>query len=156
MKTISKAQEKRNKQNRSFVESAIKRSLIGFQDRYLGAYVNWNIFQIEMRLDKAKNEGRESVIKMISTKLERKNLLTLTFITEAKENYDIKLNKLVDKVCGFGMTHLGLRVKTVKTSGSELEFLISNNEMEVHARAIWVDGTIKAPHYRFITTKRNK
>ena len=84
-------------------------------------------------------------------------LTRFNFMTEANKGYQIKFSRLVEKVAdGLGDvdTYNRLSVETVRSSGSELEFLICVSGIEVHARAIFVNGAIKAPHYRFITTTR--
>ena len=49
MATISKAQEKRNKDKRAFLESRMARQLVGFQNQYLGDYLNYDLSIIASR-----------------------------------------------------------------------------------------------------------
>ena len=157
---MTKAQEKEQKELRSRLTALLNRTLVDFQDKYLGAYVSWNISQLERDLERAKKNAKtpndEYYVAVRATKLARKSLLTLEFITEAKVGYDQKFNKLVENLMKFEMRTAHMEVKQINSMGSELSFLIVNHEMEVHARAIFVNGDIKAPHYRFIVTKRNK
>ena len=92
-------------------------------------------------------------------RLSNEYLTRFEFMSEAAEGYKSKFERLVTKVAdGLGDvdSYSKLSVETVRNSGHELEFLISVNDIEVHARAIFVNGTLVAPHYRFITTTRAK
>lgn len=93
----------------------------------------------------------------VETRLSRRALLTHQFINEAAQGYQIKFDRLIDKLidCGFTDPRF-LTVEKINNYGDKLEFLISNEQIECHARAIWVEGSIKEPHYRFITTIRTK
>ena len=163
-----------NKQETKFLENRLKsllnKGLQSFKDMYFGKYVAWNVAGIESDLEfKTKNNGKmqqigskfftrdyTASIEKLKNRLELNNLLMHEFITAANENYQIKFDRLLSKLMQYEMDTRFLKIENIRFSGSELEFLISNNDMEIHARAIFVHGAIKAPHYRFITTKRNK
>ena len=171
---MSKAAELRLKQAKESLINHMTRTLIGFQDKYLGAYTQWNIHQIELGLEKARDADgtiqerghgkwkqsyrvdNTSLIAHIEAKLSRKHLLTLEFINEAKEGYDRKFDALIDKLMIHRDEESRFKVEKIGDAGHELSFLIVNDKVEVHARAIFVNGYIKAPHYRFITTTRAK
>lgn len=171
---MTKAAEKREKQLRERLTSLLTRTLVNFQDKYLGAYTNWSIAQVKMDLanEKAKHgtpypKGRHGVrpgaiqdrshhIQRLEDQLGRTHTMSLEFLIEAKVGYDRKFSTLIEKLVKYQMDTRFLQVEKVINSGAELSFLITNDDMEVHARAIFVNGDIKAPHYRFITTKRNK
>lgn len=182
----SKAQVKREKQLRESLVNRIGNLLIDFQDRYLGASVEWEVKKLRNKVrgyeEMIKNEparieeanrmireegvnryraqnydltrAYEHNIKKINTTLSREWLLNLESINEAKKGYDFKFNRMIDKLMYHDFTNSDVKVEFVRSSGYELEFLVSNKEIECHARAIFVCGEIKAPHYRFITTIR--
>ena len=154
-------QEKDRKNAIDFIGNNVRFKLLDFQDAYFGAYTSWNIKQIELRLEKAKkdnlilNSGNsKAIIDRLQTILSRKNILTCEFIAEAKKGYDDKFNKLIVVLVDNGIGTRFLKVEKIKSAGNEFAFLVSDDKIEVHARAIFVNGDIKAPHYRFITTVR--
>lgn len=84
------------------------------------------------------------------------NITTLGFLTESSKNYDVKYEKLLDKLARSGIKYNHqLKVKQVSDLGGEFGFEVTDGEMVVHARLIFANGVINAPHYRFITTVRN-
>lgn len=170
---MTKAELKRQKQTRETLTNILNRRLIDFKNDYLGDYVAWGVRQVELQLEDLKERHGKQIpawkgsSKMITTdysvsikrteeKLERSHLLTLELMEIANKGYQMKFERLIEKLVGFGFTPYKIKVETVADAGYKLTFLISNDEMEVHARVIYVCGSIKAPHYRFITTKRNK
>jgi hypothetical protein len=78
------------------------------------------------------------------------------WFTEAHEGYETKIEKVIDKVDRYEMSTRFMKIERINDAGHAFSFLISNEEMEVHARVIYACGEINAPHYRFIVTKRNK
>jgi hypothetical protein len=94
--------------------------------------------------------------KMAKKRLSTMSLLSYGFMKEAAEGYATKFARLVEKCADAKMSGYRLQVVEVADLGHELEFLIQDEytEQEIHARAIFVNGAIKAPHYRFITTTR--
>lgn len=163
--TISKAEQKRIKDATSAVRFKLSKKMIDFKELYLDACVNYEIRQVENRLKSCQESTEEffrgtkrtALIEMIEKQLERKNILTLRFINEANDSYEAKVDKIVQKLIKFGFSSRHLRVERTETEAShEFSFLISNQEIEVHARVIYACGMINVPHFRFITTKRNK
>lgn len=168
---MTKTEIKEKKRNIEIVGSLMNRKMKSFEDKYLGAYMNWGVSDIQNRLaHRIKTNGQvinpekplmgvysnELIIAKLETKLSRSNILALEFLAEAKKGYDYKMTKLIEKLVGFGINYLGLRMEKVGNSGSDFSFLISDDNMEIHARVIFANGEINAPHYRFITTKRDK
>lgn len=160
---MSKAKERELRVITERVSFLINKRLEEFEDRYLGAYVKWSIGEIEYTLKRYVNMKKEQsstaydlIIERREVQLSKPHILACEYYAEAKKGYDIKIAKLVAKLIQHGITTPHLKVEKVNNAGSELSFLISNAEMEIHARMIWAEGDINAPHYRFITTKRNK
>lgn len=160
---MSIAEQKRTKQTAEALTSHLNRTLVSFKNAYLGDFVKWNISQIESQLAFVK-ENKTTVrterdilhlSKYYEGKLENLNLLTLEFITDAAKNYELKLAKLVDSMIKHGIKTAFLRVQKISNTSKEFAFLISDKEIEIHARAVYCCGEINAPHYRFITTKRS-
>lgn len=168
---MSKAQEKATQRNVEMVRALMNKKLMGFKETYLSDYVRWSRQQLINRRDelieldgtlinpekpsRGKYDTAQQVA-AIETKLSRTSIHALEVMTEANTNYNAKLDRLAMKLVEAGINYLGLRVERIGDSGRELSFLISDSNMEVHARLIFACGAIKAPHYRFITTKRNK
>lgn len=177
---VSKAQLKREKQLRSSVEAKINRILGEFKNEYFTDYKNYFIGVIEKdrkyyqslvdepKLLEEVNANRykykllyESeciqMVKIQDSKLARRSLLEFNLYNEASEGFEKKKANLIEKVLGYEMKTTYLKVERVG-SGTHNSFsiLISNAEMEIEARFIYACGEIKAPHYRFIITKRNK
>ena len=125
-----------------------------FENKYMGGYTEWMMTPIQKAAENPK--ATEDIRKRAKRRLSNENLLRFGFMQEAAEGYAVKFAKLVSKVADVVDSLEGLKVETIRNNGMELEFLISNYEIEVHARAIFVNGAIKAPHYRFITTTRRK
>lgn len=182
---ISKAQQKRNKDLRNRIESMIKRNLMDFQDRYLCDYADYQERQLQNAVnrqqillddpeqlkrfnDSAREQrnGRffyEITLKDIQGRLanakKQLNFPTtrkMEYFNEAKKSYDAKIEKMITTVCGYNPDTRWIKIERVSDVGHEFSFLISNNDMEIHARVIYACGDINAPHYRFIVTKRNK
>jgi len=87
-------------------------------------------------------------------KMETESLTRFVFMQEAAKGYATKFENLINKMVSYDFSTRNLRVEEIGVNGNELEFLITNDERTIHARAIFVNGAIKAPHYRFITTER--
>jgi hypothetical protein len=112
--------------------------------------INVNIDLCGQTID---NEYR---IKLIEEKMQLDSIIKMEAFNTAKQNYDKKINNIVDLLVKEGFSHLFFRIEQISKCGAELEFLISNDKKEVHARLIYVQGPIQAPHFRFITTVRQK
>lgn len=88
------------------------------------------------------------------SKMKIESLTRFDFMQEASQGYAIKFDNLINKMVDYEFSTGNLRVEKVSDAGNELAFLITNNERTIHARAIFINGSINAPHYRFITTER--
>ena len=170
---MTKASIKREKQLREKLTSVLANRLIDFKDLYLTSYVNWNKESIKNRIKSLKEshgkpfktEGRfahsgitnnTSKIERLETELKRDSLLTLEFINEANEGYNNKIQKLIEKLVKAEIDVYQLRVEKIGDVGSDFAFLVSDDKVEVHARVIFANGCVNAPHFRFITTQRKK
>jgi uncharacterized membrane protein len=173
MKTAKKltAAEKQHKTNVEIVTRLLHRKLQGFREQYLNKYVAWE----RERLIAKKNtlietdgkpydtkrplrgvRNNQDAIGRIETKLTRQSILALEVMKEADSNFNTKIDKVAEKVVKGGLSYLGLRLEMINDIGMDLEFLIHDDNSEVHARVIFANGEIKAPHFRFITTKRKR
>lgn len=94
--------------------------------------------------------------RLLQNSIKRSALLHHKFYSEAQQGYQKKFDNLVDKLVHYQFSIRFLKVQQIDVNHGQLEFLISDNVKECHARAIWVEGNIKAPHYRFITTIRKR
>lgn len=165
---LSKAAQKRLDDTKIYFTNVLNNRLIDFKNKYLQDYSDWTIFNLEMRLAQIKDstpaatkyislstaiQSKESGIKMLEGKLSRKALIQLEAMTEANKSFNVRLENLVSKMIEFGMSTNFLKIEKIS---NDFSFLISNNEMEIHARVIYACGAINCPHYRFITTKRMK
>lgn len=172
---ISKAEQKRRQDAFNYLDAALRKRLIDFENKYLEHAATWSIIKLEdevKRLEKViekavkestvpreRNCGllnNERSLKMVKETLSRKAIVQMKAFNEAKENYDEKITKLTNLLVEEGFSHLFFQIEEFHKLGSELEFLISNKTKEVHARLIFAHGPIKAPHFRFITTVRQK
>jgi hypothetical protein len=97
-------------------------------------------------------------VEVARRRIQLDSLLRFEFMQEAAEGYKIKFERLIDKMLAEDFNSHKMQVERVGSGqGRELEILVSDDKARVfHARAIWVEGSIKAPHYRFITTTRSK
>lgn len=172
-KAISKAEAKRQKQNLEYINNTLRRKLTSFEDRYLEGSVNWALGAhkrriVELKRQIAVTEGKnlskdkwaiqdakERLIRL-EKQVIYKSIVTLEAIVDAKRIYDAKVDGVVQLLISEGFEAYKYQVEEVGTAGGELEFLITNEVKEVHARFIYVNGAIKAPHFRFITTVRKQ
>ena len=167
--TISKAEQTRIKQATTFIDANLRRKLTQFENDYLEHSGKWAIRKLEdlkkqnkKIAEKAERywethiKNNEYRIKLIEEKMQLDSIIKMEAFNTAKQNYDKKINNIVDLLVKEGFSHLFFRIEQISKCGSELEFLISNNVKEVHARLIFVHGPIQAPHFRFITTVRQK
>ena len=116
-----------------------------------------NLPQTFVRFDEVTVEGLLIAIKNLENKLSFNNSNRFEWMSEANDSYKLKFDRLIDKLVGFQINNYKLRIETIGagTSG-DFGFLISDDDIEVHARIIYACGEIKAPHYRFIVTGRKK
>lgn len=97
------------------------------------------------------------------SKLKNKTLTSMKIMNEAEGNYQSKIDGMVEKMIILDFSPNWLKLKDISINKGQLEILIGEDEkyvenstLEFHARSIWVEGDIKAPHYRFITTTRGE
>ena len=82
------------------------------------------------------------------------NLKNHTWLSEAMDSYNNKFDNLISKLVQFDFTTSHMTIERISDAGNGLAFLIRNDEKVAHARIIYANGAIKAPHYRFIITQR--
>ena len=171
---MTKAAIKREKQLRERLTNVLTTRLVDFKDMYLTSYVNWSIKSIELRVENLKETHGTTVVENFgsrkyervldnTSKIERlekqlsnKMILTLEFINEANKGYNTKIGKLIDKLVQADISTRFLKIEKIGDVGSDFAFLVSDDKIEVHARVIFANGAINAPHFRFITTLRTK
>lgn len=171
MKKVSKAQLKREKQLRERLNYRLNNLLKNFKNNYLRKFVNFRIREIERKMEhtfyleenwepRSKWDTKpnyEAIRKGLQETLDRESLLTLKFINEGNDNYTHSLNKLIAKLVKYEINSSYWTLKQVYNEiSNEFSFLVENDTIEVEARLIFAEGPVNAPHYRFITTKRNK
>jgi len=168
---MSKAQEKQEKRNVEIVTALLNRKLVDFKEEYFNKYIAWAMSDLEnKRAHLVKVDGQvidpmhplrgsyntKAQVEAIDVKLSRPSLISFTAMKEADSSYKTKIDRVAKKIVDAGMSYLGLRLEMLSDVGGAFEFLVSDDNMEVHARVIFANGMIKAPHFRFITTVRNK
>ena len=99
--------------------------------------------------------GLEAELKRLEAKIQRAGINHLEWLTQANLSYQNKLEKLIEKLIKYGIDQNEFTVERIVTNGMEFEFLIKDPSKEIHARVIYAQGLINAPHYRFIVTKRD-
>jgi hypothetical protein len=163
---ISKAELKRIKDAKDCFTSLLNRNLIDFKDLYLKSSVEFQIRMEKKSIDNRlqviqdsdrRPEQKAEAIKYVESRRRPEMLMTLEFINEANKSFNDKIESMVCKMIEAQITRRFLKLE--KISGgtpSEFAFLISDDKIELHARTIFACGEIKAPHFRFITTTRNK
>lgn len=180
MKPISKAQQLRDKQLAQTLTNKLSRVLVDFKDKYLSDYRDFCFeqqivvkTQYETRLkspdleDIAKKRRFASVedlkkslqfnISKIEKRLARTALFDLEKYSEADKSFQAKFDNLIKKLVAEQISTRFLKVEKIGGGTyDKFSILISNSEVEIEARFIYACGEIKAPHYRFIITKRNK
>ena len=181
MTTISKAGLKRLKDQESKMRSRLSMKLVSFKNNYIGDYAEWNWSKIDneiienellindperIRLINEAREARsrwfhkltvgelESHVVRLKKNYEVANLKNHEWLNEAMDSYNNKFDNLISKLMDFDFSGSYLEVEKVADAGKGLAFLIKNDEKVAHARIIYANGAIKAPHYRFIITQR--
>tara|TARA_R110000851_G_scaffold108617_1_gene230070 strand:- start:40026 stop:40595 length:570 start_codon:yes stop_codon:yes gene_type:complete len=186
-KTISKAQQKRDKDLNDRISSLIRRTLKDFKNNYLNDFAKFQEYQLQKkvdfyqgmvedpkRLENYNNELRslssrtkwfkpitaeqiqKGKLSFAKHKMEFPTIRLMNYLVEANQGFETKIDRVVEKVFQYRPDSSRLRIEDVRNIGSEFSFLITNDEMEIHARVIYVNGVVVCPHYRFIVTKRNK
>lgn len=162
MTKLSKAAQKRLDQQKQSITNVLNARLIDFKNRYLQDYADYSVVRVVDQINYLKtsdmNRGetqtnRDNRIARVEEELKRDALIRFEAMTEANRSYNQRISGLVDKLISFGFSTRFMRIEKIR---SDFSFLISNDEMEIHARVIYACGEVNAPHYRFVTTKRNK
>jgi hypothetical protein len=86
-------------------------------------------------------------------------ITSLAIMTKTENGYQQKISDLVAKMVELDFHPWHITVKEINITLGQLEILIwddGHTDLEFHARSIWAEGAINAPHYRFITTIRGK
>lgn len=171
---VNKAKEIRDRQNFEYINTSLRSKLVSFENRFLGNSVKHAIGEYEVQIRGYKKlikdfptrevtrrnqshtvEMYERDILRVEKYLENFNMtITMKALNNAKKSYDERINKLVKILVEEGFGHAHYKIEMIKSVGSELAFLISKSDKEVHARLIFVDGVLVCPHFRFITTTR--
>ena len=115
---LSKAEIKRRKQVSDIVKNRLGFELMDFQDMYLGDYVDWKFRMEEKRLrelidlylDRGMTVNDEVYLHRHLVRMSRENILRCEFIMEAKKGYDIKLERVIEKVVESGLLPYKVRV----------------------------------------------
>lgn len=152
-KPISKAEEKRNKQAKEQLTYSLNRELLNFKEMYLESYVNYRMKEIDLSIKRGEENGYNN--NHLINKKARKFSCYLEFLNEGNEGYNFKFERLIETLVECGIKAHPLRIEKINSGTPyDFEFLISHNNILVHARVIFACGEINAPHYRFIITKR--
>lgn len=172
----SKAQLKREKDNRESVTNSLRFKLKSFKNVYLQSSIDHEIRSREFSIKKlnkeilsvedgtikpkySKNEHITSLKNRISrfqNDLDHSAILTLETLKSADASFEIKINKLIEKLLEEGFGVKAFKVERIGAGWDSFTFLISNDLKEVHARVIFANGEVNAPHFRFIITTRQK
>ena len=158
---MTKAETKRIADNTRFINAQLVRVTAQMKNDYLEAVGNWAVAAIELKLDRVLKDElttrgltKEQHAKSLTQQLTKKTMLSLNAMKEEEINFDGKIENVAAKMVKFGLTNVHFKVQEIKAKMGEIEFIAHNDDFQVHARAIFVNGDIKAPHYRFITTKK--
>jgi hypothetical protein len=152
-KPISKAEEKRNKQAKEQLTYSLNKELLNFKEMYLESFVNYRMKEIDSSIVRYQQGGYG--YSHLVNKKSRKFTCYLEFLNEGNEGYNIKFERLIENLVEYGIKAYPLQIEKIN-GGTDFDFgfLISHNNIVVHARFIFACGMINAPHYRFIITKR--
>lgn len=169
---FSKVEQTRRRQATEYINANLRRKLTDFENDYLNHAANWAVRKLEIEIKEWEEaiaevdrmeRGWEIRIKnhqyridQLQRTLQLDAILKMRALTDAKEGYDVKIDKVVELLVREGFNSRFFKIEDIGVAGGNLEFLISNDVKEVHARLIFAHGPIKAPHFRFITTVRQK
>ena len=171
--TVSNAELKRIKDAKDLFTSLLNRNLKDFKNLYLQSSVEFGIKMEEMSIQKSikkvqdaeisyksgwnSQEDKDEFIKRIELRRRPEMLMILDYINEANKSFNDKIETMVCKMIEAQIKTRFLKLEKIGGgTSSEFEFLISDDNIQLHARTIFACGAIKAPHFRFITTIRNK
>ena len=167
-------------QRNAYYESVVKwesesfdRAIAVYREKLAKAIVNedsqWDVDRFKQAI-KNQEERKENCPLAVKS---------LTWLQYAKEDFDRKIEKVAQKLVGFGFCGLRDEMEVVDVSNNHsrgLDFYIkctswsySETEMSfgnpkkvyvdkgrAHARLVWVSCYDKASHWRFICTKKSK
>lgn len=173
---VSKAELKRIKDAKDSFTALLNRNLKDFKNLYLQSSVEFGIKMEEKGIENCikriqdsemKNtygmpsfnaeEAKEQSIRNVESRRRPEMLMILEYINEANKSFNDKIETMVCKMIEAQITTRFLKLQKIGGgTSSEFGFLISDDKIELHARTIFACGEIKAPHFRFITTIRNK
>lgn len=174
---VTKEQIKRDETLKKYLTIKLNNLLLDFKNDYLNDYYQFNVNSLEAikmdaltKIDEAeKNTSLPSYridtliqslnykITKINKILTRKALMQLDTFNEANESFNKKLNNLIDKLVSENISQRHMKLEKVSHgNANDFSIFISDDKMEIESRFIYANGEIKAPHYRFITTKRTK
>lgn len=177
---MTQAQIKRDRQLTETLTNQLNRTLRDFKDKYLTDYYNYQVKQLEATKNHyaklIQSDDIEAIAKKnyfgsaeryikelnwkidtINTTLSRQSLLMLEHFVEADKSYQVKLDNLISKIVEEQFNTRFMKIERIGSGTyDKFSILISNDVMEIEARFIYACGEIKAPHYRFIITKRMK
>ena len=166
MNTLTKAQESRIKASKERFTWVLNANLKDFKALYLKSSIDFNLAMEQKQHDALINRIKETSanevdantrIAIVNRRRDPEMLQVLEYINEANKSFNAKIDSMVEKMiqANIGLAHLRFHHVSGGTP-SEFSFLISDEKIELHARTIFACGMIKAPHFRFITTIRNK
>lgn len=170
---VNQAQIKRDRQATESFNIKLRRDLRSFENMFLNGSVDYAFRMIRNKITVANKaiadfptrvETRhnkyldikhyQNVIAKAELELTFNGIITLNAIAPAKKAYDERIEKLVSQLVAEGFGDRRYTCETINTAGGQLEFLFSNDIKSLHARFIYVSGTMVADHFRFITTVR--
>lgn len=164
---VSKAEAKRIAYAKDRFTSLLNTNLKDFKNLYLQSSVEFGIKMEKRTAERRIAELKEKIssdngyftsqIERIEQSIANEMLMTLEFINEANKSFNQKIDSMVQKMIEANINTPFLRLQRIAGgTPSEFSFLVSDDKIELHARTIFACGEIKAPHFRFITTIRNK
>jgi hypothetical protein len=163
---VSKAEAKRLQVAKERFTWLLNANLKEFKALYLKSSIDFNLKMEQIshdafikRIKETSNDDVDAKTR-IATIEKRRNpemLQVLEYINEANKSFNQKIDSMVEKMISAKINSSLCRIEMISGgTPSEFEFLVSDKEIELHARTIFACGHIKAPHFRFITTTRNK
>ena len=175
---MSEAAKKRRKDGLTRCFNLMNRETLQLRERFYASTISFHTQLLQDRLDLLQDKlenatdsyqksGLPQSIRRVEDTLSRKYANQLEWISEAKANFDAKLQKVASRLVDFDL-HRGVMSveQTWIESSREMSFVISSeirgykepNQYlgSAHARLIEVDGPEKCFHYRFICTLKDK
>jgi hypothetical protein len=166
MNTLTKAQEKNMKNSIERFTFLLNANLKEFKSLYLKSTIEFGLKMEQQQYDATINRINETSfnevdannrIAIVNKRRDPEMLQTLQYINEANVSFNKKIASMAQKMYEAKINYVYCRFHMVSGgTPSEFSFLISDDQIELHARTIFACGMINAPHFRFITTIRNK